>query len=258
MPEADRHYDDLHTGVTMLTYTNEQARDYTRFIVDKQGAGTLHAWLTDDDPVVHAQKILNTFITASHGTTLHKVLDVGCGTGEMLFQLKEIYPSFVFAKGINIFPSQMEMVPPGSGVSFVCRDFEKNLVCVGHEGTFDLVMCNYTLGHFEQLPAVLKKMYDLLSPGGTLGIYDVGRRSIMWDEILGYHLWSRFELRDALNLAGFMCVHDWTVDTTSPDNDLTYYINDLFAGDTTEEGQKLMQEWRTKTKPVLITARKEN
>ena len=231
----------------MVNYTNEQAREYAQYISDKQGAGTLHGWVLNHDMVEHAQQVLTTYINAT-SAPLHKVFDVGCGTGEMLYQIGEIYPAYLARVGVNLFPSQIEMTPAVPGLSRVCADFAAKSVPARDVGAYDLVMCNYTLGHFEGLFECFSKMYELLTPGGTLGLYDIARRSVMWNEICGYHLYSKAEIRDSLNLAGFVDVHEWCKD---------YMINPLFADEKTEEGRKLVREWETKTSPFLITAHKE-
>ena len=59
-------------------------------------------------------------------------------------------------------------------------------------------MFNYTLGHFNDLSAVFSKAVELLAPYGRIGIYDIKRRSVMRNEVLGYHLWSKHEIVYAL------------------------------------------------------------
>ena len=247
MPEADGHHNDLHSGVKMITYTNEQAKEFTNYIANAQGAGVLHGWVTDVDPIKHARNVLTSYINAVDGDIVN-VYDVGSGTGEMLYQLGEMYPLPIIGTGINLFPSQVEDIPPAFGITHCCGDFEKQEVPEWRKGLSDLVMCDYTLGHFDNLKLVIRKMWELTAPGGTLGLYDIVRRSILWDSIIGYHLWSQAEINDALLQAGFSQVNVWSKD---------YILNPLFTNDESKDGRKLVKTWEQRTCPILITAHKE-
>lgn len=231
----------------MINYTNEQAKAFTDHITKVQGAGVLHGWVTDEDPVRHTKNVLTSYINTMDCNIIH-AYDVGCGTGEMLYQLGEMYDTPIVAMGINLFPSQVEDIPPAFGVSFSCGDFEKLEIPDWRRNLAELTMCNYTLGHFNNLKEVIRKMWELTVPGGTIGLYDVVRRSILWDELLGYHLWSRAEINNALLQAGFDRVNVWSKD---------YSLNPLFLNDETEEGRKLVKDWEQRTCPILITAHKE-
>ena len=182
----------------MITYDDKQAKAYTDLIVEKQKFGLLQGWLQKEDPVEHCENLLSTFWGKEDDP--RQVLDIGCGTGEMLYQASELWPHAAVV-GVNLFPSQL---PPKELLdtfmfNTVVGNFETDaLNLAGVPPRFDLIMFNYTLGHFNDLSAVFSKAVELLAPYGRIGIYDIKRRSVMRNEVLGYHLWSKHEIVYAL------------------------------------------------------------
>lgn len=190
----------------MIAYNNAQADAFTKEVIGKQGFGTLHAWLLNPDPQKHTQLVLDQF---SHGKkcagsvydddAVHSICDVGCGTGEMLFQAAEKFSHALLLKGINLFRGQ---VPPESLTEGFAEieigDFESSPKYQYCDGAYDIVMCNYTLGHFKNAVSVISTMRSMLRRGGKLCMYGLCRRSVLWDEIYGYHLYSQRELRSMM------------------------------------------------------------
>lgn len=188
----------------MITYDDKQAKVYTDLLVEKQKFGLLQGWVQKDDLVKHCEYLLNTFWDKKDAPL--QVLDIGCGTGEMLYQASELWPHAAVV-GVNLFPSQFPQKELLDTFMFntVVGNFETDDLNVeGLPPGFDLIMFNYTLGHFDDLSVVFSKASDLLAPNGRIGIYDVKRRSVMYNEVLGYHLWSKHEIVYALNDANLM------------------------------------------------------
>ena len=182
----------------MITYDDKQAKVYTDLIVEKQKFGLLQGWVQKEDLVEHCERVLNYFWEKEDDP--RRILDVGCGTGEMLYQAGELWPQ-AWLTGVNLFSSQLPTKELNTFMyKTVAGNFEMDYrVCEQLEPGYDLIMFNYTLGHFDNLPSVFSKAADLLAPNGRIGIYDVKRRSVMRNEALGYHLWSKREIVDALN-----------------------------------------------------------
>nr|DAE97225.1 MAG TPA: Methyltransferase domain [Caudoviricetes sp.] len=187
----------------MITYDDKQAKVYTDFIVEKQKFGLLQGWVQKEDPVEHCEYLLKMFWDKEDDPL--RVLDIGCGTGEMLYQASEIWPR-AETIGVNLFPSQLPSKDLDTFSSeLVVGNFETDALKL--EGTapgFDLIMFNYTLGHFDNLSAVFSTAANMLTPYGRIGVYDIKRRSVLCKEVLGYHLWSKCEIVYALDDAGLI------------------------------------------------------
>lgn len=214
----------------MIVYNDSEADAFTKEIVHKQGFGTLQAWLLDPNPQKHAQLVLDHFHLDKEPPTM--IYDVGCGTGEMLYQAGERFPhSFLF--GLNRFGSQTATKALGDSAEIKEGDFETFFLFDGKR--FDLIMCNYTLGHFEHPEQAIGKMRSLLSPRGKLCMFDICRRSALWDNIYGYHLASQRQLRSYM--WGFRDIHIWV-----PNNVMLSPVLD----------DAVKQEFMAKTLPVFI------
>lgn len=261
MPEADGDGHALYTGVVMIAYTEREAVAYTEYLVDKAGFGSLNAWTVSGyNRRGSLLAVLDLYRKASDGI-IRRVLDIGCGTGEAVFQLYDSAdePSIVEFMGVNMFRHQT--VPSSlwpDGTSFFFGDFEKDddledcLEANLHGHKFDLVMINYTLGHMDNLGQVFDRVARLTRPGATLGIYDIARASVTKDSFLGYHLWSRREVRQELSRHGFDLGHIWHPEFVLDE--------ELFMDDSTPEMKQkslqLIKDWKTWTLPYLLTARR--
>lgn len=179
----------------MIAYSDNEATAFTKEIVSKQGFGTLQAWLLDPNPYKHAQLLLD-YIRMDKEPP-YMIYDVGCGTGEMLFQAGERFPRSLLY-GVNRFGSQVSKGLEKYGVELREADFEHFSLFDNRQ--FDLIMCNYTLGHFEKPDGAIAAMAGRLRPKGKLLIYDICQRSVLWDNIYGYHLLSQRTLRSSLSL----------------------------------------------------------
>ena len=216
----------------MIDYDNAEALSFTKDIINAQGFGTLHAWLLDPNPYKHAQLVFDHFQMDKKPPRM--IYDIGCGTGEMLFQAGERYHG-AYLYGLNRFKSQVS--PKTPAVEIHEGDFE-NYGGLDRK-TFDLIMCNYTLGHFEHPDAAIMKMFSMLNRAGKLCMYDICRRSVLYDGIYGYHLHSQSELATYMSL-----FRNW--DIWVPQN---VTISPLLE-------QGVAHDFMTKTLPVFIIGEK--
>ncbi len=118
----------------------------------------------------------------------HRVLDVGCGAGNLLNRLSQI--GFKDVLGVDPFVPQ-EMRTP-SGVTVLKANL-KDVV-----GTRDVVMFNHVLEHVPNPEVELRHAHRLLSKGGICIVRIPTTSSAVWEEY-GPH-WSQIDAPRHLSL----------------------------------------------------------
>lgn len=116
-----------------------------------------------------------------------RVLEVGCGKGELLFKLARLYD--VEAIGVDSSSAYIEQARAGApaGVSFEQRDLDEV------EGTFDLAISHAAgWGHVR---TTLERLRRLVRPGGQVLLGEGYWRTEPSDEYLGALGATRDELR---------------------------------------------------------------
>ncbi|WP_028924557.1 class I SAM-dependent methyltransferase [Pseudonocardia acaciae] len=107
-------------------------------------------------------------------TGAKRALDVGCGEGILVRQLARTVPEVV---GIDQDGPSIELAREHDGVEYVHGDF------LDHEfepGSFDLVASVATLHHMPAATA-LRRMRELLRPGGVLAVVGLARARLPAD-----------------------------------------------------------------------------
>ncbi len=140
-----------------------------------------------------------------------KVLDVGCGTGELILQLAQMVPGAEL-HGIDISPEMIEVARRKGdtrGISFSVGDVE-NLPF--DDKTFDVVTCAHSFHHYPDQHKALAEMHRVLADDGTAMIIDGSRDNALGKIIFGlyikrkekdvYHALSR-ELKEMCSRHGF-------------------------------------------------------
>jgi ubiquinone/menaquinone biosynthesis C-methylase UbiE len=119
-------------------------------------------------------------LVSSLGTGLRRALDVGCGDGFLALRLREVADEVV---GLDPHLPSLRMATDRHQAP------EVSLVCGGvldapfPSGSFDAVTCVMVLHHMDE-EAGLRRMGDLLAPGGRLVVIGCGRRTwrdLPWD-----------------------------------------------------------------------------
>ncbi len=135
-----------------------------------------------------------------------KILEVGCGTGNIILPLKEMGADVV---GVEPGPSLVEQAKQ-SGLEVYCTPFE-NFSWDGKK--FDQILFSFTLEHIENPKKALEQAHSLLQPDGKLHILCPNFKSIerhlfggnwfCWH--LPYHkyFFSEGTLTQLLNTTGF-------------------------------------------------------
>ncbi|KAF9873156.1 methyltransferase domain-containing protein [Colletotrichum karsti] len=99
--------------------------------------------------------------------TAKRVLDIGTGTGLWAIDYADAFPSAEVV-GVDLSPIQPGWTPPNC--SFEIDDLEKEWTWTK---PFDFIMCRGMAGCFADVPAMIQKFYDNLSPNGWFEIDDL-------------------------------------------------------------------------------------
>ena len=98
-----------------------------------------------------------------------RILDAGCGTGEIACRLGELYPQ-AFVLGVDIIDAHLALArtraaPLGSRMTFEHQSiFELD----APDGTFDLVVCRHVLHSIPHPDRVIAELARVTRPGGRL------------------------------------------------------------------------------------------
>jgi ubiquinone/menaquinone biosynthesis C-methylase UbiE len=98
------------------------------------------------------------------------ILDVGCGTGELLYQISACMNSTL--AGLDISSNMLAIARKKLKPSVDLREGDaENLPWQNH--SFDLVLCTLSFHHYPQPGKALSEISRVLMPGGTLLIADI-------------------------------------------------------------------------------------
>ncbi|MCH3972728.1 MAG: methyltransferase domain-containing protein [Oscillospiraceae bacterium] len=114
-----------------------------------------------------------------------RVLDAGCGTGSMLFFLKQKYPDKQYA-GIDLSPKMVEVAKRKGLKHIFAGDCE---MLPFARNSFDTVLCSMSFHHYPHPQAFFDSVFRVLCPGGRLILRDMttGFVPMQW-------VWNHVEL----------------------------------------------------------------
>lgn len=118
----------------------------------------------------HARTLYPYILNMLKGRHFSSILDLGCGTGELLYQIQQIYHSKDLT-GIDISDKMIDMANKKkiNNAHFVIGDIEdlpfKN-------NTFDIAICNDSFHHYPAPEKVLDEAYRVLKDSGIIIIGD--------------------------------------------------------------------------------------
>lgn len=141
------------------------AKDNSKRSFDRQAA----TYDTDKNGA-HARRLYPFILSKIGEFPGTDLLDVGCGTGEMLRLLSEHNPQMKLT-GIDISERMLEKAgfKVGEKARLIPCDAEKMPF---DDNSFDTVMCNDSFHHYPAPLNVLREFYRILKPGGVLLISD--------------------------------------------------------------------------------------
>lgn len=110
----------------------------------------------------------NNFFLNNLSNNKSAVLDIGCGSGILAFDLAKYYQNVV---AVDISPEMLEIAKikrSAPNIQYLLMDAE-NLIL---DKKFDLITSANTFHHLQNLPATLQTIKKLLKPGGKIVLLD--------------------------------------------------------------------------------------
>lgn len=138
------------------------------------------------------------------------ILDIGCGTGALLLELKSRLEVGVMA-GLDLSDKMLELARQKLGTSVDLRLGDSEAL-PWEANCFDLVCCTLAFHHYPQPEQAIAEMRRVLKPGGNLLLADVTLPAPLRQltnlvlPLLSTgdrHAYSRAEIFSLLNQAGF-------------------------------------------------------
>lgn len=149
-----------------------------------------------------------------------RVLDVGCGTGTTVIEMKKMFGREAEVTGIDVVRLQIELAEKKIKTNAVwaeARWYDGEHIDYP-DNYFDVIYCSDVLGHVSNVPMWLYELKRVLKPGGALAMFaesELGRhayirnylmkRGLNVDPHAEFHisLFSKDELRFMMDQAGF-------------------------------------------------------
>jgi ubiquinone/menaquinone biosynthesis C-methylase UbiE len=143
-------------------------------------------------------------------------LDYGCGTGLVTLQLAPLVKSVT---GVDSSSGMLEVIQ-GKVKSRGLRNVHTQFVDFEHdgevEGKFQLAVSSMTMHHVQDTADFLQRLYDLLTPGGTIGVADLEKEDgVFHDDNKGvlHFGFERGSLKGLFEKTGFRDLRDVTATT---------------------------------------------
>ncbi len=109
-----------------------------------------------------------------------KVLDLGCGTGEMLFKLGKEYPNVGLLAGIDASEDMLELaktkLKPFKAASLELGSIEKLPYPDEH---FDLIVSSGVVHYVVDIASMSKEAFRVLKPQGRILLIDMAKESMV-------------------------------------------------------------------------------
>lgn len=113
------------------------------------------------------KQVIAAFCSVLQSGAAYRILDVGCGTGQLIADIRAAFPSVQISfVGVDISPRMIAVAAARNPEdSFQVSSIES---FAAEAGTFDVVLCTHSFPYYSDKPGVLQKLSRLLIPGGRL------------------------------------------------------------------------------------------
>ena len=172
----------------------------------------------DDDPfkVNLANNVADAMIKELHPAPDMDVLDYGCGSGLVTLRFQPLVKSITGMDSSNKMLEVLQAKVEKMGLSNVYTQLIDLEQGVNVEARFHIIVTSMTLHHVREPASFIKKLYDILLPGGQIAVADLDKEdgSFHHDNTGVLHFgFERPYLKDMLGKAGFRVVRDTTAAT---------------------------------------------
>nr|WP_272955956.1 FAD-dependent oxidoreductase [Actinopolymorpha rutila] len=151
----------------------------TRVVAGFDDAADTYDLLVGSNPGYHThlRRSARRLVPPSADGSGLRLLDLGCGTGASTAALLRVAPRarVVAVDGSAGMLAQARRKPWPAGVTFVhadASDLTAALAAAGEHGPFDGVLAAYLLRNLDDPDALLRQVFGLLRPGGTLAVHE--------------------------------------------------------------------------------------
>jgi 2-polyprenyl-3-methyl-5-hydroxy-6-metoxy-1,4-benzoquinol methylase len=175
-----RDVSDINFGMTSNTYHWYRCKDCGTWSISAAGSflENLDDYYSEYDPHTHKVKVVSNYsvtpislvikelaVDFSLKTSALKVLDVGCGDGNFLFNLREVYPTIdLHGLDVNIDAAERNLIHCN------VKLWKGDLAGFSPGTLFDIINCSQILEHLED-PTDLIRIFDkFLKPDGIVFI----------------------------------------------------------------------------------------
>lgn len=123
------------------------------------------------------RNIIDSLIPLLEKSKSHRILDVGCGTGQLQREIESVFDGFdIEYTGIDVSQSMIRVCKSRDSKAswFVCgiEDFESSM------GEFDIIICSHSFPYFPEKEKIIDKFYKMLKKGGTLILAQASANSL--------------------------------------------------------------------------------
>jgi ubiquinone/menaquinone biosynthesis C-methylase UbiE len=191
------------------------------------------SWDNDPKRIKRAGEIADAMIRTMRPAKGMDAMDFGCGSGLITLSLQPLVKSITGVDSSREMLNVLENKIKQQKLANVRTQLVDIEASDRIEGAYDLIVSSMTLHHVSEPGTLLKRMYNILHPGGQLGIADLDKEdgSFHSDNTGVMHFgFDRAKLKELFAQAGFREIRDATASTVVREQEEKTYTVFLISG----------------------------